>query len=255
MADSRRASVGRDVIVIGGLVVIAVALILVLVMNAKADVGPADAPAPAASALEPSAGDPSAEAPAPAAGGDTSALAVERRVADDPLALGDPAAPVVMVMFADYRCPFCAKFSRDTEPVLVDRFVDAGILRIEWRDLPIFGDQSMQAARAGRAAAAQGKFWEFNRAVFAAAPDRGHGDLTDDALLGFAREAGVADLERFAAQMRSSEFDAAIDADLAQGTGIGVPSTPAFVLNGVPMLGAQPTEVFVAAVNEAAAAA
>lgn len=240
MADPRRAGVGRDVLVIGGLLVVAVTLILALVMKSKDETGP-DPSGPTGQLAETS-GSPEAD-PAPS---------MERRLAGDPLALGDAAAPVVMVMFSDYRCPFCAKFSRDTEPEMVERFVDKGILRIEWRDLPIFGDQSMQAARAGRAAATQGKFWEFNRAVFAAAPDRGHSDLTDEALIGFAQQAGVPDLDRFATQMRGNDFDAAINADLGQATSIGVPSTPAFILNGMPMLGAQPTEVFVAAVNEAA---
>ena len=246
MADSRRANVGREMIVIGGLVAVAFALILALLMSPKDDTGGASPSAPAAQTIEPTR---SSEA------GGASALSMERRVADDPLALGDPAAPVVMVMFADYRCPFCAKFSRDTEPEMVKRFVGGGRLRIEWRDLPIFGDQSMQAARAGRAAAAQGKFWEFNRAVFAGAPDRGHSDLTDEVLIGFARQVGVPDIDRFAKQMRSNDVDAAIKADVEQGSSIGVPSTPAFVINGVPILGAQPTEVFVAAVNEAAARA
>lgn len=77
---------------------------------------------------------------------------LSRRIDGDPLALGAVDAPVVMVAYSDYRCPFCAKFSRDTEPVLVEKYVDEGVLRIEWRDLPIFGEQSMSAARAGRAA-------------------------------------------------------------------------------------------------------
>ncbi|PND54608.1 disulfide bond formation protein [Mycobacterium sp. ENV421] len=244
MADSRRTNVGREMVVIGGLAVVAVALILALVMKSNDDdtavAGPS---APVAQMVEPSGSTPT---------GGTSGLSMERRVSGDPLALGDPAAPVVMVMFADYRCPFCAKFSRDTEPEMVKRFVDAGTLRIEWRDLPIFGDQSMQAARAGRAAAAQGKFWEFNRAVFADAPDRGHSNLTDDVLIGYARQVGVPDLDRFANQMRGTEFNAAINADVEQASSIGVPSTPAFIINGVPMLGAQPLETFVAAVTEAA---
>lgn len=70
-----------------------------------------------------------------------------RRVDGDPLARGPVDAPVVLVVYSDYRCPFCAKFSHDTEPQLVDKYVEAGKLRIEWRDLPIFGEESMVAAR------------------------------------------------------------------------------------------------------------
>lgn len=236
MSGSRRESISKDLIFIGGLVVIAAALILYLVIDSGQDVDAAAVgSAPTSVSAESSAG----------------VAAVERRQADDPFALGDPDAPVVMVVFSDYRCPFCAKFSRDTEPVLVERFVDDGTLRIEWRDYPIFGEQSMLAARAGRAAAEQDSFWEFNRAVYAAAPDRAKADLTEEALIGFAQQAGVPDIDRFTAGMRGTAFDAAINADLAQGNSIGVPSTPAFLINDVPLLGAQPTEEFVRAISAA----
>ncbi|MCV7056593.1 DsbA family protein [Mycolicibacterium gilvum] len=237
---SQRNNVGKDVAFIGGLLVIAVALIVYLIMDS------------------PDNGAPTAESPSistqltPSTPSDTTLLSVERRAINDPLALGEVDAPVVMVMFADYRCPFCAKFSRDTEPQLVERFVSNGTLRLEWRDFPIFGDQSMLAARAGRAAAEQGKFWDFNHAVFAVAPDRGHADLTEDALIGFAEQAGVPDLDKFTAGMRGPTFDAAINADLTQATSLGVPSTPAFIVNGDPILGAQPTEDFERAIEAAA---
>ncbi|QDQ96695.1 DsbA family protein [Tomitella fengzijianii] len=162
----------------------------------------------------------------------------------DPLALGAVDAPVVLVEFADYRCPFCAKFSRDVEPGLVAEYVESGQLRIEWRDMPIYGDESMLAARAGRAAAAQGRFWEFNRALYAAAPEGGHPGMDVDKLRGFAEDAGVPDMDRFTAQMQSTEFDAAIGADVAQAQQLGIPATPAFSINGNPMLGAQPASVF-----------
>nr|WP_235681173.1 thioredoxin domain-containing protein [Tomitella gaofuii] len=170
--------------------------------------------------------------------------ALATRTPGDPLALGAVDAPVVLVEFADYRCPFCAKFSRDIEPELVERYVDSGQLRIEWRDMPIYGEESMMAARAARAAAEQGRFWEFNRALYAAAPDGGHPPMTVDKLRGFAEEAGVPDIARFTTQMQSDEFDAAIAADSSQAQQLGIPATPAFSINGYPMLGAQPTSEF-----------
>lgn len=243
--SGRRESVKKDLIFIGVLVVIGAALIAYLLIRPDTDAvsaAPAAGPSVTSQATDAAAG-----------GADGSHPRVERRQAGDPLALGDPDAPVALVVFSDYRCPFCAKFSRDTEPELVKRYVDAGKLRIEWRDYPIFGTQSMSAARAGRAAAEQGKFWEFNRTVYAAAPERSKADLTDDELIAFARQAGVPDIDRFTAGMRGTTFDAAINADLAQGAGIGVPSTPAFLINDVPLLGAQPTEDFVRAIDGALA--
>src|SRR5699024_10106368 len=105
---------------------------------------------------------------------------VEQREAGDPLARGRVDAPVVMVAFEDFRCPFCAKSSTETAPKLIDRYVDKGVLRIEWRDYPIFGEESKRAARAGRAAAKQDKFWEFHDGVVSPAPYRAPPDLPTD---------------------------------------------------------------------------
>jgi protein-disulfide isomerase len=176
-----------------------------------------------------------------------------RRQPGDPLAQGSSTAPTVLVEFADMRCPFCAQFSRTTEPVLIDRYVNTGILRIEWRDMAIFGPQSTAAARAARAAAAQGRFWPFTQTVYATAPPEGHPDLTTAALHDFARQAGVPDLDRFDTDAASTRFDAAIHADLMQAQGLGIPSTPAFSINGHPVLGAQPVDTFTALIDDLAA--
>jgi protein-disulfide isomerase len=238
--SGRRVDGKNDARFVIGLV--AVATVLILLVTMKFD----DEPATAAGTSPPERSASTTTSP----GGDLSAT-MERRQAGDPLALGDPQAPVAMVIFSDYRCPFCAKFSRDTEPVLIERFVNAGKLRIEWRDFPIFGEQSRLAALAGRAAAEQGKFWEFNRAVYAAAPERSKADLTEQSLIGFARQAGVADIDRFTSRIHSGAFDAAVNSDFAQGNSIGIPSTPAFLIAGRPLLGAQPTDDFVRAIDEA----
>ncbi|ORI20601.1 thioredoxin domain-containing protein [Rhodococcus sp. 1168] len=177
-----------------------------------------------------------------------------RRTPSDPMALGAIDAPVVMVAFSDFRCPFCAQFSLETEPQLVDRYVEDGKLRIEWRDLPIFGKQSFDAARAGRTAAAQEKFWEFTHAVYADAPATGHADLTIAALESFAQQAGIPDLARFTADATGTEFDAAINADSDKARSLGIPATPAFSVNGDPVLGAQPLSEFVDLIDTAAGA-
>src|SRR5699024_10957449 len=64
-----------------------------------------------------------------------------RRDEGDPMAMGDVDAPIVLVNYSDWRCPFCAKCARDMEPTLVSDYVETGKLRIEWRDMPIFGDR------------------------------------------------------------------------------------------------------------------
>lgn len=172
------------------------------------------------------------------------------RIAGDPLAQGSVNAPVVMVMFSDFRCPFCAEFSRTTEQVLVKKYVDTGILRIEWRDFPIFGAQSTAAAIAGRAAAAQGRFFQFTQAVYSVAPQTGHPDLSPADLVGFARKAGVPDLAKFTAAMDNPDAAKAVAADLDQTSNLGVTSTPAFIINGYPLVGAQPLADFTSLIDK-----
>ncbi len=178
-----------------------------------------------------------------------------RRSPADPLALGRPDAPVVLLNYGDYRCPFCAKFSRDIEPELIERYVRDGLLRIEWRDFPIFGEESLEAAKAGRAAAAQGKFWEYLGAIYRAAPERGHPALPHDKLVDYAEQVGIADIPRFQTDMNDPATMAAIQADATEGSQIGVSSTPTFLVNGDPILGAQPLEQFAGAIEQAKAAA
>lgn len=178
-----------------------------------------------------------------------------RRAPDDPLALGKPDAPVVMLNYSDFRCPFCAKFARDIEPELIKRYVDSGALRIEWRDFPIFGEESLGAAKAGRAAAAQGKFWEFLGAVYRDAPEKGHPSLPHDTLVDYAKQVGITDIAKFEADMNDPATMESIRADAIEGSQIGVSSTPTFLVNGEPILGAQPLDQFVQTIERAEAAA
>jgi protein-disulfide isomerase len=231
----------RETWLIAALVVVAVALVGYFALAPGGDDEATAGSGGGASTTGPAAGATSAPLSDPA-----------RRVPGDPMALGAPDAPVTMVMYSDFRCPFCAKFSRDTEPELIDRYVDNGTLRLEWRDFPIFGEQSFVAARAGRAAAAQGRFWEFTRAVYAAAPQTGHPDLSEDVLIGFAEDAAVPDIARFTAEMRGTVHESAIQRDLDEAQRLGVPSTPAFLVNGMPLLGAQPLAVFTTRIDDAA---
>ena len=174
-----------------------------------------------------------------------------RREADDPMALGREDAPVVMINYSEFQCPFCGKFARDTEPTLVKDYVDKGILRIEWRDFPYLGQESLTAARAGRAAGAQGKFWEFHDAMYDKQLPPNSGQLTEDHLADVAGKAGL-DVERFRLDMRSPDATAAIQHDFKEGQAIGVTGTPAFIINGQPVIGAQPTAEFVKVIEQAA---
>jgi protein-disulfide isomerase len=175
-----------------------------------------------------------------------------RRKADDPMALGDVDAPVVMVAYSDFQCPFCGKYARDIEPELVKRYVRKGTLRIEWRDFPYLGEESTTAAKAGRAAAMQNRFWDFHDALYAEQPRVNTGRWTADYLVDVAADLGL-DVERFRRDMSSARAAKLVRHDFQEGQSIGVTGTPAFLVNGYPIMGALPTKVFVDAVEQAAA--
>ncbi|URM90783.1 DsbA family protein [Streptomyces sp. MRC013] len=209
---------------------------------------PADREDPGVSAAAP------ASSSAPAAGEDArpGPERSARREPGDALAVGRADAPVVLVQYADFRCGYCGKFARDTEPELVEKYVEKGVLRIEWRNFPVLGEESEGAARAAWAAGRQGRFWEFHRAAYAeGAGEKGFGE---DRLVALAREAGVPDLARFTRDLGGAEARRAVKRDQEEGYALGATSTPTFLVNGRPIMGAQPLETFTAAIDAAAGA-
>jgi len=178
-------------------------------------------------------------------------LKVHRRDAADPFAVGALDAPVVISEFSDFECPFCSRFANTTEPVILQDYVEKGLVRLEWNDLPVNGPMAEDAAKAGRAAAAQGKFREYKHALYTATRDvQGHPNHTIEDFVRYAEEAGVPDLERFRADVTDGTFDESVTAAKNYGASIGVNGTPSFFIGESYVSGAQPTEVFVQVITE-----
>lgn len=184
----------------------------------------------------------------------TQPISLARRIADDPLAVGRLDAPVVLIEYSEFQCPFCGLFSRNTQPVLIKKYVANGTLRIEWRDFPYLGPESTTAAIAGRAAANQGKFWQYHDALFAHQffPNSDH--LTQAYLTNIAKKLGL-NLSRFTADLSNPATKYAVEKDFTEGQSIGVTGTPSFLVNATPIVGAQPLNVFENAIDIAAAQA
>ena len=177
--------------------------------------------------------------------------ALATRQPDDPRALGDPDAPVVMIEWADFLCPFCGVFARDTEPELIARYVDTGLLRIEWRDLPFQGEQALLAAIGGQAAAEQDAFWTFHEALFAEDLRRAENRVDTGFLLDVAADLDL-DVDRFAADLDDPELAERVQEEAVVAQQLGISGTPAFIIGGYPVVGAQPIESFVQVIEAAA---
>lgn len=173
-----------------------------------------------------------------------------RRDAEDPYAVGEVDAPVVLIEYADYRCSYCGKWALETKPGLMGQ-VEDGTLRIEWRDFPVFGNESVDIAVAARAAAQQGLFWEYNEAMFAYQFVDGNQDFTPAALTAVAEQVGVPDLARFGEDLGNEELRAAVEAEHDASLALlGQASTPQFLVNDQYVGGALPLEEFEAVIEQ-----
>jgi protein-disulfide isomerase len=161
--------------------------------------------------------------------------------------LGSKSAPLTVVEFTDYQCPFCQRFHVTTFPELKKNYIDTGKVRFYSRDLPLdFHANAMRAAQSARCAAEQGKFWQL-RDVMAANPEK----LDPDHVVGFAADLKL-DIPSFKACVDSNKYRESVQSDVMEAMKIGASGTPAFVvgtstadgIDGEMMVGALPYQVF-----------
>lgn len=160
-------------------------------------------------------------------------------------ALGAQSAPVTLVEFTDYQCPYC--LHADATVAALRAKYGA---KVRWvvKQMPMpLHDRAEKAALAALAAQEQGKFFEMHKALFA------HPEALDDAsIAGYASAAGL-NLSAFEAALADPRVKASLDADRALGKKLEVRGVPAFFINGKPLQGAQPQAAFEALIDAALA--
>lgn len=156
---------------------------------------------------------------------------------------GPVTAPVTIIEFVDFECPFCARV-QPTTAELKQRYGS----RIRWvaKHLPLsFHQKALPAAYAAQAAAMQGKYWEFSAKLWE------RQEFLGDALYQEVAKGLKLDLKKFNADRASLKVKAIVDADLADAQKIGARGTPFFLINGSPISGAMPTEAFTQVIEAA----
>jgi len=190
-----------------------------------------------------------AAAPAPAPTSDKVTMSVGKGW----YSMGRDDAPVTMVEFTDYQCPFCRRFEADSFAQLKKDYIDTGKVRFVSRDLPLeFHPNAPAAAVAVRCAGEQHKFWEMHDAIM---QDKGT-DLGSDAILKYGQKVNL-DMPVFSACLGEKKFDVAIKQDTADAGTLGISGTPSFVIgktaadriDGVRIVGAVPYTVFDSAIK------
>jgi protein-disulfide isomerase len=162
--------------------------------------------------------------------------------------LGSRNAPVTIVEFTDYQCPFCRGFKSATFPDIRKKYIDTGRVRFVVRDFPLTEDhpEAMLAAEAAHCAGDQEKFWPMHDLLFSDASKLGRNGLLD------AAASLKLDMEAFRSCLESGRHNAEIQNDMKVGSSLQINGTPAYFVGktiggevtGVLILGAQPLSVF-----------
>ena len=153
--------------------------------------------------------------------------------------LGEEDAPVTIVEFSDFQCPYCARFFEQTFPQLKENYIKTGKVKLAFRHLPLsFHQYAQKTAEASECANEQGKFWEYHDTVF-----NNQDQLSDTILSTWAGEIGL-DVKKFDDCLESGKYKEKVQADSNDAGSYGVSGTPSFFINGKLLVGAQPYEAF-----------
>ncbi len=152
-------------------------------------------------------------------------------------AIGPENAPITIVEFSDYQCPFCKRWHQEVyEPLLA---AYPGKIRLVYRNLPLTSlhPDAMSAAEAAMCAGEQDAYWQYNEKLFSSS------NFGDQTYIQYAQQLSL-NMDKFQSCLNDHKYQAAIQADSEFAANLGVRSTPTFFLNGLPIIGAQPLSVF-----------
>lgn len=152
--------------------------------------------------------------------------------------LGPEDAPIVIVEFSDFQCPYCARFHDQTLQPLLDAY--PGKIRFVYRHFPLstIHSSAFQAAEASMCAYEQGAFWPYHDGIY-----ENQAKLDTELYIQLATDLGL-DVESFRTCLENEEYQGLVQSDMDFAVSLGVRSTPTFFINGVPFIGAQPLDAF-----------
>jgi protein-disulfide isomerase len=156
---------------------------------------------------------------------------------------GDPDAPVTIIEFSDFQCPYCGRFATDAGRQIHEQYVETGLVRFGYQHFAFLGPESQKAAEASECAAEQDAFWPYHDTLFGRLTGENQGSLSPAGLSQYAAEVGL-DTEAFDACLDSGKYASLVSSETSAAQSLGVTGTPSFLVNGRPLVGAQPFEVF-----------
>ncbi len=170
-------------------------------------------------------------------------------IGDSPT-LGNANAPVKIIEFADFQCPFCKRYFDQNESSIIKDYVNTGKAVFVWKDYAFLGQESTWAAEAARCAKDQGKFWQYHDYLYAHQGQENSGTFTKSKLEGFAASLGL-NTAQFNSCLNSDKYASDVQKEQQYGSSVGVQGTPATFINGVLVSGAVPYATLKAAIDAA----
>lgn len=168
---------------------------------------------------------------------------------DDDPSLGNPAAPVTVVEFGDFQCPFCGRFFKTVEAQLIEKYVKTGQVKFVYRDFAFLGDESNWAAEAANCANEEGKYWQYHDYLYSHQKGENEGAFSKENLKQFARELGL-NGNQFDMCLDSDKYAKEIEKDTVDGRTAGVSGTPTSFVNGRIITGAVPFAQLAGVIDE-----
>lgn len=159
------------------------------------------------------------------------------------MTLGQKDAPITVVEYSDFQCPYCRIFARDIQPKLIEEYVDTGLVRFEWRNFPIFGRFSSEAALGAFCADDQQAFWPYHDALFEVVGELSARERNLDTLLAIADDIGL-DVKTFRTCLETGRHADRVRQNYEEGRALNIIGTPSFTVNGMLLVGAQPLETW-----------
>ncbi len=177
-------------------------------------------------------------------GGSNPQNKVVQASADDSPFLGNKNAKITIIEFADFRCPFCERFFKDSEGQIIANYVNTGKAKFVFKHYAFLGQESVWASEAAECANEQGKFWEYHDWLYNnQAPESNLAYYSKVNLIKYAGKVGL-DSNKFSSCLNSDKYSGRVSTDLAKGQAAGVTGTPTVFINGQSVVGAQPFSAF-----------
>ena len=142
---------------------------------------------------------------------------------------GSTSAKVTLIEFGDFQCHYCDRFTKDTEPQIVQQYIDTGKINIVFKHFAWYGPDSISAAMASQCANDQGKFWQYHDILYQNQGEINSGWASKDNLKKFALQIGL-DSEKFNSCLDSEKYKSLVQSDINLASSVGFQGTPGFII-------------------------